>query len=282
MDIKYLVIIPTFNRRDELRATIRSMHFLQHHPDVKLVVIDDGSTDGTLKMLGQEFPFVLSHKNEKQQGPSYSRNWAAKNYKADYYIFLDSDIEVPYIWWKVITKNLAPHHVLAGKIVNLYTKDVEVGPRCSTFFGGSVPCSPERANVGSSCHLIVPASCFHALDGFDEEIPYYFEDSDLCIRAQKTGYPVKYLDEAVIYHKNQGHKKGKRIQMHVQNRTYAMSKAYQNMPLKLITFFIFNTMWVSIQSGIRGLHLQFHDSLCIWRGWISGNRMFIKRVIEKS
>ncbi len=275
---KYLIIIPTYNRRDDLRETIRSMPFLQDSEEFKLVVVDDRSTDGTAEMLREQFPFVDIIRNEQQTGPAAGRNKAAFSYDAEYYIFLDSDIEVPAEWPEVIRKHLSPQRVLAGKVVNLYSKEVETGPRRSTFIGGSVPCTPEQANVGSSCHMVVPAACFRAIKGFDEEIPYYFEDSDLSIRANKAGYRVTFIDEAVVYHKNQGHKRGKRIQMHVQNRTYAMSKAYEKNPLKLSAFFIINSVWVFLQSVLRIVKMEFSDSLYILKGWVSGNRKFLRRL----
>ncbi len=280
--VKYLIIIPTYNRRDDLRETIRTMPFLKDSEEFRLVVVDDCSTDGTAEMLREEFPYVDVIRNEQQTGPAAGRNKAAFSYDAEYYIFLDSDIEVPENWQQTILEHIAPDRVLAGKVVNLYSKEVETGPRRSTFIGGSVPCSPEQANVGSSCHMVVPAACYRAIGGFDEEIPYYFEDSDLSIRANKAGFPVTFIDEAVVYHKNQGHKRGKRIQMHVQNRTYAMSKAYEKNPLKLSAFFVLNSVWVFLQSVLRIARMEFSDSLYILRGWVSGNRKFIRRLAHNT
>ena len=279
---KYLIIIPSFNRRDDLRETIRSMKFLQENVGFELVVVDDCSTDGTAEMLQNEFPRVKLLKNDPQLGPAASRNRAANEFEAEFYIFLDSDIEVPQDWSEKIQELASPKKIIAGKIVNLYDKEVEVGPRRSTFIGGSISCKPERANVGSSCHLVVPRDCFRSINGFDEEISYYFEDSNLCITSEKAGWPVKFFEDIVIYHKNRGYKKGNRIRMHVQNRTYAMSKAYLPHPHKLLAFFILNTIWVVLQSMTRLVSFQFYDSICISRGWFSGNMKMLRRIYSSS
>lgn len=278
---KFLIIIPVRNRCDVLLETIESMKFLSGNEEVKLVVVDDASTDDTAQKVRERFPFVELVVNESPRGPSYSRNRGASLYEPEYYVFLDSDIEVPGEWMSAVHKHASPNHVIAGKVVNYYNREVEVGPRCATFLGGSIPCPEHQANVGSSCNLVVPYACFKAIDGFDEEIPYYFEDSDFCIRARRAGFPVKYVDEVVVYHKHSGYKTGKRIEMHVQNRTYAMSKAYEKKPAKLALFFLLNSAWVFVQSFIRSLKLQFGDSLAILRGWIKGNRKFMQRVLKR-
>ena len=89
------VIIPTFNRRESLRRTLVGL-MCQTHPEFEVVVVDDGSTDGTEELLHElkrvaSFPLVpLSQANA---GPARARNRGAITALGDVLIFLDDDTE---------------------------------------------------------------------------------------------------------------------------------------------------------------------------------------------
>ena len=89
------VVIPTFNRRESLRQTLIGL-MCQTHPDFEVVVVDDGSTDGTEDLLHEfkrvaSFPLVpLSQTNA---GPARARNRGAITALGDILVFLDDDTE---------------------------------------------------------------------------------------------------------------------------------------------------------------------------------------------
>lgn len=82
------VIIPTFNRRDLLEQTLASVRS-QAGTGCEVIVVDDGSTDGTLDFLAQQD--FLTWFQQKNAGPSAARNLGAANANGDYLAFLDSD-----------------------------------------------------------------------------------------------------------------------------------------------------------------------------------------------
>ena len=61
------IIIPTYNRRDFLREAIRSV-LEQSFRDFELIVVDDGSDDGTREMIQREFPGLLTYLYQENQG----------------------------------------------------------------------------------------------------------------------------------------------------------------------------------------------------------------------
>jgi glycosyltransferase involved in cell wall biosynthesis len=85
----YSVIIPTYNRRDLLVEAINSV-FQQHYPAIEIIVIDDGSTDGTAQMIADKFPSVR-YFYQPNQGPSAARNRGILESKGELIAFLDSD-----------------------------------------------------------------------------------------------------------------------------------------------------------------------------------------------
>lgn len=89
------VIIPTYNRKGLLRETLDSLA-LQTYPrdHFEVIIIDDGSTDGTAEIAAEVFPFALRYFSQSNQGDAAARNVGARQSQADFLVFLDDDILV--------------------------------------------------------------------------------------------------------------------------------------------------------------------------------------------
>lgn len=87
--IEVSTIIPTFNRKDRLRKALASV-FEQNVQSMEILVMDDGSTDGTGEMMTQEFPSV-QYRFFPNRGPSFARNRGVEAAKGRWIAFLDSD-----------------------------------------------------------------------------------------------------------------------------------------------------------------------------------------------
>lgn len=86
---KISVIIPTFNRRDPLKNALDSV-LRQKNADFEVIVVDDGSSDGTGEMIYQEYPSVR-YVWQENAGPSAARNHGIRLAQSDWLAFLDSD-----------------------------------------------------------------------------------------------------------------------------------------------------------------------------------------------
>jgi glycosyltransferase involved in cell wall biosynthesis len=83
------VIIPTYNRADTVAASVESA-LNQSYPDIEVIVVDDGSTDGTAEALaGHRGRITVIH--QENAGPSAARNRGAAAAKGEIIAFLDSD-----------------------------------------------------------------------------------------------------------------------------------------------------------------------------------------------
>jgi GT2 family glycosyltransferase len=91
------VIIPTFNRKDSLRACLAAVT-RQDHPDYEVVVVDDASTDGTGEIVGREFPPVRYLRQDMNGGQVRARNRAISVATGDLLAFTDDDC-VPEPGW---------------------------------------------------------------------------------------------------------------------------------------------------------------------------------------
>ena len=85
----FTVVIPTFNRRELIKQCLASV-WRQNFSDYEVIVIDDGSTDGTWEYLQTERDRVTSIR-QANGGPGKARNLGAKHAQGDYLAFLDSD-----------------------------------------------------------------------------------------------------------------------------------------------------------------------------------------------
>src|SRR5271170_8041344 len=85
----FSAIIPTYNRRELLQRTLQSV-LSQDQVEPEIIVVDDGSTDGTMEMLGTFAPRVQTLR-QTNRGPGAARNLGMTHASGDYIAFLDSD-----------------------------------------------------------------------------------------------------------------------------------------------------------------------------------------------
>jgi glycosyltransferase involved in cell wall biosynthesis len=90
MDRLVSVVIPTKNRAELLRCSLRSA-LTQTGPAIEIVVVDDGSTDGTAAMLARDFPLVRTVRIDGPGGPSRARNVGVARSTGQWILFLDDD-----------------------------------------------------------------------------------------------------------------------------------------------------------------------------------------------
>src|SRR4030042_3432769 len=91
--MKISVTIPTYNERGVLEECIESLG-AQTHPDFEIIVVDDGSTDGTLEILKNLSKTLDNFKFFKQAhgGPGLARNFGVKEAKGGVLVFVDAEM----------------------------------------------------------------------------------------------------------------------------------------------------------------------------------------------
>jgi len=269
------IIIPSYNRRHDLLECLGSLdpELLSRH-NVEVIVVDDASSDDTVAAVRRSYPQVRILSNTENRGPAFSRNTAARAARGRLLLFLDSDGVVTDPWLPEMLAHDDGKTVLLGCAVDYTGGRVQRLPRRATFIGKSLHCRSNRANTGPSCNLGVPRYCFEAIQGFDEEIPHYFEDSDFCIRARRAGFRFQYLPRAVFRHKGDDVMRGDAIRKQEHNSTYAMLKAYRNSPVRRAAFTLANGLWLAVRLAMWGVHGRIDDCRRLWTGWTSAHQRF--------
>jgi len=102
--IGFSIIIPTFNRGYILEEAISSVLNQQAQVDTEIIVVDDGSTDNTKKVINSVGDERIKYFTQSNQGPSSARNLGLKNATKDWIVYLDSDNKLYPNYFEVISE----------------------------------------------------------------------------------------------------------------------------------------------------------------------------------
>jgi len=202
------VVIPTYNRQPILEKCLRAMEEQQLPPKspvqgYEIVLVDDGSTDGTVQWLqthAAEYPHVRLFEQD-HKGPAIARNFGVQVAKGDTIVFIDSDL--------VVLPDFLHHHGTAlkqayaetgsdrvftyGRVVNTCNFDAptsepfKITDYSQAFFA--------TGNVAIARHWLEAAGLF------DVQFQLYgWEDLELGVRLKNLGLTLVKVPAAVGYH----------------------------------------------------------------------------------
>jgi GT2 family glycosyltransferase len=181
----FSIVIPTFNRVALLSTTLQSI-FAQRFTDYEIIVVDDGSTDGTmdfLRSLGQR----LKSFRQPNQGPGAARNLGARHARGAYLAFLDSD-DLWFPWTLEVYRNVIHDHrepsFVAGKPF-IFSNNNELGKAApgaarTERFSNYLASGDQWRWFGVSS-FVIRRDAFAVVGGFTEEW-VNGEDADLALR----------------------------------------------------------------------------------------------------
>jgi len=191
------VIIPVYNRVNLIDRSINSV-ISQTYPINEIIVIDDGSNDGTYDLIKRNFPQV-SLQYQENKGVSNARNIGIKLAKSKWIAFLDSDDE--WLPKKVEEQINLLKTNFSFKICHTdevwIRNQVRVNPmKKHRKYGGDIynKCLP--LCVISPSSIIIHKDIFNDVGLFDEELPVC-EDYDMWLRICSK-YSVLFLDQKLI------------------------------------------------------------------------------------
>ncbi|MCF6202418.1 MAG: glycosyltransferase [Methylococcaceae bacterium] len=191
------ILIPTFNRRILLERALNSV-YKQTYSNFEVIVVDDGSTDGTEKMIRDLFPMV-KYLSQSNCGVSSARNKGIASAKGEWLAFLDSDDE----WLpEKLSKQMSllkskPDYKICHTEEQWVRNGIKVNQMKKHKKAGGwifLQCLPLCAMSPSS--IIIHHSIFSELGGFDTSLPAC-EDYDMWLRITAK-YPVLFIDDAQI------------------------------------------------------------------------------------
>ncbi|HLW60024.1 MAG TPA: glycosyltransferase family 2 protein [bacterium] len=228
-------------------------------PHVELLLIDNGSDDGSVDLVKTEFPQVRVISYDVNLGFSRGYNAAVPLARGRFMVFLNNDTEVKEGWLFPLIDALRERpdigiassklvffgtHLLngVGGYLKLWTGGGELG------FGDAEESFPVGGIIepfyGSGAALAIRRELFERTGGFDDEMFAYGEDLDLSWRVRLAGYHVKCIPGSVVYHhfsSTLGGVNPAKFKMGVQHYIRAMLKclSYHNLLHALPIYLVF-------------------------------------------
>jgi GT2 family glycosyltransferase len=213
------VVIPNWNGKDLLEKYLPSViTAMQGHPDNEVIVVDNGSTDGSAEFVRERFPTVRVIALDTNLGFGGGSNRGFRDASNDIVVLLNSDMRVAPDFLAPLLKGFAEADVFAvscqiffsdpeklreetgltqatwrrGVIEVRHRIDDEVKDLFPCFYGGGGSCAFDRRK-------------FLALGGFDELLrPFYLEDTDMGYQAWKRCWRVLYQPQSHVWHEHRG------------------------------------------------------------------------------
>jgi len=240
--------------------------------EASLWVADNCSTDGSVNLLKKEFPSVNLIVNSENGGFAKGYNDALKQIKAEYYVLLNSDIEVTDHWIEPVIRLMEADPSIGAcqpKLLSYYRRDhFEYAGAAGGFidrFGypfcrGRIFMELEKDKgqyddvreifwATGAC-MFVRSDVYHELGGLDEDFFAHMEEIDFCWRLKNNGYKVMYTPESVVYHIGGGtlpKSSSRKTFLNFRNNFYLL---YKNLPSgQLFQVFLFRL----IMDGVAGV-----------------------------
>lgn len=208
----YSIIIPSFNRADELQELLASVQELDFpRQRFEVVIADDGSTDNTAQMIAEaqrRYDFTLKYFTQQRKGPGAARNLGMEQAQGDFFIFIDSDVILPRGWLSAIDDQLQTSRADAFGGPDTYLKSFSPLLKAINYTMTSfISTGGLRGKKGKSLAKYYPRSfnmglsraLWQKIGGFGSL--RHGQDIEFSNRIIKSGAKVVFIENAFVYHK---------------------------------------------------------------------------------
>lgn len=208
------IIIPNWNGKELLKVCLASLKE-QTYKDIEVIIVDNGSIDGSTQYIKKYFPEFECIELPKNVGFAPAVNIGIKKAKGEYIVLINNDTEVDKNCIRYLVKAAKAYPevgFVAAKMLNFYNRNIidsagdyidVVGHANNIGLGekdGLNFETPKYVFLGTGGGSLFKREIFKKVGFFDEDYFAYFEDVDLCFRAQLQGFKGWYEPKAVIYH----------------------------------------------------------------------------------
>ena len=287
------IIIPNWNGRLLLKTCLDSLQS-QSSQAFQTIVVDNGSTDGSVSFIQENYPHVKIIELNKNKGFSAAVNSGILASDSEWVLLLNNDVEVASDCLEYL-ENLSNHHqeydFFALKMIDFHKRTHidgagdsvmrgGVGYRLGTMENDSDIYSIKRDVFGACAGAaLYHRSMFDSIGLFDEDFFAYLEDVDFNLRAVKAGKRCCYLPDARIYHIGSASTGSKvnsfTVRLSTRNNVYVILKNFG--PLLFLrflpAFFVYQLFWLLFVLKKR----QFVSYLSGLFGSLKHARVMIKR-----
>ena len=284
---KVAVVILNWNGENWLEKFLPSV-LASTYSNTEIIIADNGSADDSVSFLQNKYPDIRIICFDKNLGFAKGYNEALKEISSDYYVLLNSDVEVKPDWLEPMVLLLEQNKEIAAcqpKILSFNNKKIfEYSGAAGgwldkygyPFAKGRVfdVCEEDHGQYdqsepifwASGAALFIRAKIFHDMNGFDEYFFAHQEEIDLCWRIQLSGYKIYSCPASVIYHVGGGTlPRGNSLKTYLnfRNNRIMMSK---NLPFS-------KKIWIMPSRYLL-------DALSAWKGLLTGDGGYFIAIIR--
>lgn len=216
------IVILNWNGREFLERFLPGVVRHSSSPGMKIIVADNGSSDDSLEFIRNKFKNVEIIELDKNYGFAGGYNKAFEKINSEYYILLNSDVEVSENWIEPIIKKMDDDPVVAAampKIISYHDRskfeyagaaggfiDKWGYPFCRGRILNNIEPDINQYNdsieifwATGTC-LFIKSKIFHDAGGFDDDFFAHMEEIDLCWRIKNLGYKIYCYPCSQVYH----------------------------------------------------------------------------------
>jgi hypothetical protein len=258
------VVILNYNGEAYLKSFLPSV-LASEYQNIEIIVADNGSTDDSIAFLKEAFPDIRILELKENSGFAEGYNRALQQVEADYYVLLNSDVEVTPNWIDPIIELMERDKTIAAcqpKIMSYADKaffeyagasggwmDFLGYPFCRgrifavTEFDEGQYDDTQEIFWASGAAMFVRGKLFHRIGGFDPDYFAHAEEIDLCWRLKRAGYKIMVRPKSVVYHVGGGtlsYTTPRKTYLNFRNSLFTilknepLKKLYWLLPLRLL------------------------------------------------
>jgi len=268
------VVILNYNGKPYLEQFLPSV--VANSGGAEIVVADNGSTDDSLAYLAEAFPHVRCLPMPENAGFSEGYNRALRQVEADYYVLLNSDVEVTANWLDPLVtlmnsdsniaacqpcilshrdRNKFEHAGAGGGFIDLLGYPFCRGRIFDTVESntGQYDDTVEIFWATGAC-MMVRATDYHAMGGLDPDFFAHMEEIDLCWRLKNAGHQIYCCGQSQVYHVGGGtlqYEHPRKTYLNFRNGLIMLIKNLNRVEFFPILFFRL------ILDGVAGLQFLF-------------------------
>ena len=256
--IKTAIVILNWNGKDWLEKFLPTI--IQHSDMAEIIIADNGSTDDSLLFLSKNFPNIKVINNKENLGFAGGYNNALDRIHAEYYVLLNSDVEVSDNWLLPIIRLMDKDKDIAAcqpKLLDFNNrKKFEYAGASGGFLdnlgypfcrgrifnfleedAGQYNDTAEVFWATGAC-LFVRADIFWEVGGFDSDFFAHQEEIDLCWRLRNKGYKIMVEPKSEVYHVGGGTLNASSSFKTYLNFRNNLCMLFKNLPLPCLFFVV--------------------------------------------
>lgn len=269
------VVILNWNGLSYLRQFLPSV-CASSYPNLQIIVGDNASTDNSVVFLSDNYPKIKVISNDKNYGFAGGYNKVLDQVKSDYFVLLNSDVEVSPDWIQPVIELMGQDSQIAAaqpKIRSQINKanfeyagaaggylDMLGYPFCRGRIFDSVEQDKGQYNIAteifwaSGAALFIKREKWLEVGGLDEDFFAHMEEIDLCWRLKNLGYKIMYCPDSLVYHVGGGTLDSEspfKTYLNFRNNLFLIQK---NLSCFRASLIIFARLWLDMVSLLKFLY----------------------------